>query len=586
MIITSKDKIPIEQNFKVEAGPGAGKTEFLVNHIKDVIQNSARLSCVRKVACITYTNTAVETILKRLGKGVADKVEVSTIHSFLYKNVVKPYCSFIPTEYELCCKKINGHDEFFVNSKYVRKWLDNEEFDKLENPNTKNQILKLPALNQALHSWLLSIKCAYKNNTISFQCDNTKAVGYDKNNTRNGIKAKNLKILSSKLIELKKIYWCKGRLEHNDILFFSYILIEEYPFILDVLRAKYPYMFLDEYQDTNPVQAYIISEIRKKETIVGVIGDKAQSIYSFQGADSSLFDSFKVDKNSKYTIIENHRSSNQIVKFLNNTRNDINQDPCENMDGDETIIFVGDRNTAYNKACEICKADKEKTVVSLSRDNINSNAMKKEIEGNDLNKKLLEEYSNMDGTSARRNYILSFIEAIELAINCKYKEAIKRIEWIFRKEEDPKRIALYSLSKMMKEYNSYNESTLMHFYDVICSALNANLSGFRKGNAKDFYEQNSYKSMAICINIVDDTSNHITIHKAKGSEYENVMVIGTKNTKDMLLTPNLDTNEEHRVNYVGMSRAKKRLFIQITELSVDEEKEIQSRYECLNVERL
>ena len=64
------------------------------------------------------------------------------------------------------------------------------------------------------------------------------------------------------------------------------------------------------------------------------------------------------------------------------------------------------------------------------------------------------------------------------------------------------------------------------------------------------------------------------------------MVIGTKNTKDMLLTPNLDTNEEHRVNYVGMSRAKKRLFIQITELSVDEEKEIQSRYECLNVERL
>ncbi len=583
MIITSKAIISIEQDFKVEAGPGAGKTEFLVNHIKNVIQNSTRLSCARKVACITYTNTAVETILKRLGKGVANKVEVSTIHSFLYKNVVKPYCSFIPTKYGLNCKKINGHDEFFINSKYVREWLDNEEFDKLENPNTKNQILKLPALNQALQSWLLSIKCAIKNNTISFQCDNTKAVGYDKNNTRNGIKAKNLKILSSKLIELKKIYWRKGKLEHNDILFFSYILIEECPFILDVLRAKYPYMFLDEYQDTNPVQAYIVSEIRKKETIVGVIGDKAQSIYSFQGAESSLFDSFKVDKNSKYTIIENHRSSIQIVKFLNNVRNDINQDPCENMDGDETIIFVGDRNTAYNKACEICKEDKEKTVVSLSRDNINSNAMKKEIEGNDLNKKLLGEYSNMDGTSERRNYILSFIEAIELAINCKYKESIKRIDWIFRKEEYPKKIALYSLSKMLKEYNSYNEGTLMQFYDVICSALNANLSGFRKGNAKDFYEQNSYKGMAICINIVDDTSNHITIHKAKGSEYENVMVIGTKNTKDMLLNPNLDSSEEHRVNYVGISRAKSKLFIQIDELTEDEEKQIRKRYEYINI---
>lgn len=587
MIITAKDKIPIEKDFKVEAGPGAGKTEFLVNHIKNVLQITTRLSCVRKVACITYTNTAVETILKRLGKGVADKVEVSTIHSFLYKNVVKPYCSFIPNEYELDCKKINGHDEFFVNSKYVREWLDNKEFDKLDNPNTRNQILKLLALNQALKSWLLSIKCVYKSNTISFQCDNTKAVGYDnKKNIRNGIKAKNLKILSSKLIELKKIYWRKGKLEHNDILFFSYILIEKYPFILDVLRAKYPYIFIDEYQDTNPVQAYIVSEIRKKETIVGVIGDKAQSIYSFQGADSSLFDSFKVDKNSKYTIIENHRSSNQIVKFLNNVRNDINQDPCEDIDGDEAIIFVGDRNTAYNEACKICKKDKEKTVVSLSRDNINSNAMKKEIEGNDLNKKLLEEYSNMDSSSERKNYILSFIEAIELAINCKYKESIKRIEWIFRNEADPKKIALYSLSKMLKEYYSYNEGTLMQFYNVICLTINANLSGFRKGRAKDFYEQNSYKSMAICINIVDDTSNHITIHKAKGSEYKNVMIIGTKNTKDMLLNPKLDANEEHRINYVGMSRAEKRLFIQIDDLTADEEKELQKKYEGIFVERL
>lgn len=119
MIITSKDKICIEENFKIEAGPGAGKTEFLVNHIKNVLQNSTRLSCARKVACITYTNTAVETILKRIGKGVSNRVEVSTIHSFLYRNIVKPYCPFIPVEYELCCEKVKGHDEFYINNKYI-----------------------------------------------------------------------------------------------------------------------------------------------------------------------------------------------------------------------------------------------------------------------------------------------------------------------------------------------------------------------------------------------------------------------------------------------------------------------------------
>jgi len=192
----------------------------------------------------------------------------------------------------------------------------------------------------------------------------------------------------------------------------------------------------------------------------------------------------------------------------------------------------------------------------------------------------------MDGTSERRNYILSFIEAIELAINYKYKESIKRIEWIFRKEKDPKKIALYSLLKMLKRYNSYNEGTLMQFYDVICSALNVNLSGFRKGNAKDFYEQNLYKSIAICINIIDDSSNHITIHKSKGSEYKNVMIIGTKSTKDLLLNPDLQTNEEHRIIYVGMSRAERKLFIQIDELTANEQKEMQDKYEYIKIERL
>ena len=83
MFITSKSRIKINEDFKVEACPGAGKTEFLVNHMKNVLENSDRLSCTRKIACITYTNTAVETILKRIGKTASNKIEVSTIHSFL-----------------------------------------------------------------------------------------------------------------------------------------------------------------------------------------------------------------------------------------------------------------------------------------------------------------------------------------------------------------------------------------------------------------------------------------------------------------------------------------------------------------------
>ena len=584
MIITSKDKICIEEDFRVEAGPGAGKTDFLVNHIKNVLQNSTRMACTRKVACITYTNTAVEIILKRLGKGVSDKVEVSTIHSFLYKNVVKPYCSFIPAEYELYCKKINGHDDFYINNKYIREWFESEDFSGLKHPNTEKQLLSLPVLNQALQNWLLSIKCIYKNGVIEFKCDNKKAVGLDKkSNKRVGINAHNLKILSEKILGLKKIYWRKGKLDHNDVLFFSYVLIDRYPFILDILRAKFPYMFIDEYQDTNPVQSFILDAIRKKETVVGVIGDKAQSIYAFQGAEPSMFDLFKVDKDNVFTIGDNHRSTNQIVKFLNDIRNDIHQEACCNIDDIDVIIYVGDRNNAYVSACSICRGG---PVESLSRDNITSNAMKKDIEGGNLNGKLIEQFVSTDSSSERRNYILSFIQAIELSINGKYKEALKSIERFFRTEDSPKKAALFSLVKMLGVYNDFCNDTLMKFYDTICTVLPVKLPTFRNGAAKDFYSRILYKNIAICINIVEDTSSHVTIHKAKGSEYENVLVIDNYSIIDFLCAPDLKGKEEHRINYVAISRARKRLFLHVNELNDIDEKKIEKKYNYLNIQRV
>jgi len=86
----SDQLIEIENHFKLCAGPGAGKTRFLVNHIQNVIKNSERLQKARKIACITYTNIGVETLADRL-EGSLDYVEISTIHNFLYKNVLKPF---------------------------------------------------------------------------------------------------------------------------------------------------------------------------------------------------------------------------------------------------------------------------------------------------------------------------------------------------------------------------------------------------------------------------------------------------------------------------------------------------------------
>ena len=80
----------LEKPFKVIAGPGAGKTYWLVKNIKHILNNSKKLHRNSKIACITYTKVGVEEINKELSSGF-ENVEVSTIHSFLYKNVLRPY---------------------------------------------------------------------------------------------------------------------------------------------------------------------------------------------------------------------------------------------------------------------------------------------------------------------------------------------------------------------------------------------------------------------------------------------------------------------------------------------------------------
>lgn len=587
MTITSTDKIPIEEGFKVEAGPGAGKTDFLVNHIKNVIQNSDRLSCTRKVACITYTNTGVETILQRLGKSVSGKVEVSTIHSFLYRNVVKPYATFIPQEYEADCSLLNGHDDFFVNRRYLDEWLADPVFDSLKHPNTRNQLLKIPKQFAALEKWLQSMQCYYEKGAVSFGCDDSKAV-YSTDGEEVRLKGSNLKILSAHLEDLKKIYWRKGKIDHNDVLFFSVVLINHYPFILDILRAKFPYIFLDEYQDTSPVQAYIVDRIKKRETIIGVIGDKSQSIYSFQGANPSLFKSFKVPKGNQFTIVQNHRSSEDIVRFLNVLRDDIKQEPCNGKSGNSVCVIVGDRISAYQKALDMCGNTPEETITSLSRNNITSNAMKKDIDDTVLNAKLLEKYRKLDTSGVRRSYIENTVRAVELAKNGKFKEAIKNLEHTFRNNDNPKKQALYVLSILLREYFSYSNDNLMKFYEVAASLSMKRLSGFRKGNAKSFYEDTSYQSIAVCMNIPEDTSAHITIHKSKGAQFRNVFVVGNDKVKKALLEPKLGTDEEHRIAYVAFSRAQNRLFIQFDAevISPEDEKKLSEKFNMLQIIRL
>lgn len=93
---------------------------------------------MKKIACITYTNTAAQTILQRLGKSVSNRVDISTIHSFCIEMQLN-HIVLLPKEYGVCIRKLNGHDDPVVIRKYVKKWVENGDFKGLERPNSKNK---------------------------------------------------------------------------------------------------------------------------------------------------------------------------------------------------------------------------------------------------------------------------------------------------------------------------------------------------------------------------------------------------------------------------------------------------------------
>ena len=90
--ISSGDILDLESinsNKKIYAGPGAGKTYFLVNNIKDMFKKETKIykSESKKILCITYTNSAVEEIKSRL-EGYENNIEICTIHSFIIKYII------------------------------------------------------------------------------------------------------------------------------------------------------------------------------------------------------------------------------------------------------------------------------------------------------------------------------------------------------------------------------------------------------------------------------------------------------------------------------------------------------------------
>ncbi len=230
---------------------------------------------------------------------------------------------------------------------------------------------------------------------------------------------------------------CKqsNAMDFDDLLLYTNILFKSKPDILKKYQDIFKYILVDEYQDTNFSQYLIVKKISEVHKNVCVVGDDAQSIYSFRGAKIENILKFQQDYPNAviHRLEQNYRSTQNIVSAANSVikrnSNQLEKNVfSKNEEGDLIALFRadGDREEAYNVARDI----EHKHRMGVEYDNIailyRTNSQSKAFE-DQLRARAIP-YKIYGGQSFyQRKEIKDILAYIRLVVNSNDDEALKRI---------------------------------------------------------------------------------------------------------------------------------------------------------------
>lgn len=275
-----------EDNILVVACPGSGKTHTLISrYVKMILDNKITSE---ETLLITFTKKAGLEMLNRLSKVLPHKIpyHVGSLHGLGYK-ILQEYNDINYTVLDE--KDVKDYLRDLINENSTLQQLDNDELGIIK---SKIQLI----IDQASTTYPFDLKTILKKN--------------------------NLDKYHKEFNYIYKIYQQKKKKENvidfNDLMIqFSKFLDDPKS---DIFKSKIKYVFFDEYQDVNPVQNYILLKLSEKSKIM-VVGDDAQSIYAFRGSSVKYILNFNQtfkDSNktsSMYLLAENYRSTPTIVDF-------------------------------------------------------------------------------------------------------------------------------------------------------------------------------------------------------------------------------------------------------------------------------
>jgi DNA helicase-2/ATP-dependent DNA helicase PcrA len=436
----------------IVAGAGSGKTRVLTYRIAHLLSSGV---APWNILSLTFTNKAAREMKNRInsvvGKNLGDSLWMGTFHS-IFSRILR-----------MESDKIGFPSTFTI-------------YDTADSKSLIKSIIKDMRLDDKEYkpASVLSRISMAKNNLITpsaYKADS-------------GVVMEDQKRKQPEIFRIYQRYAnrCRnsGALDFDDLLLYTNILFRDNPDILDKYRQKFKYILVDEYQDTNFSQYLIVKKLSEQHKNICVVGDDAQSIYSFRGAKIENILKFKDNypNHKLFKLEQNYRSTQNIVNAANsliqNNEHQIKKNIfSENSEGELINIIEAytDKEEGYLVVKDILEQiNKEglsyKDFAILYRTNVQSRIFEEALRKNNIPNKI---YGGL--SFYQRKEIKDFVAYFRIVVNSKDSEALKRVI------NFPARgIGATTLSKI----ENYANSNDVSMWDAISNVNNIEL-GLNKG---------------------------------------------------------------------------------------------------------
>ena len=391
----------------IVAGAGSGKTRVITYRVAHLIQKGVDPF---NILVLTFTNKAAKEMRERIMSVVgpeAKNIWMGTFHSI--------FARILRVEAELI-----GYPKNFTI------------YDTDDTKSLLRAILKEMNLDDKLYNvnHVYGRISSAKNNLISPQ-------EYNKNEA---LLAEDRENGRPQMGQIYMTYaqrcYRAGAMDFDDLLFKTNVLLNKHPETLYKYQHQFKYLMVDEYQDTNFSQYLIVKRLAAVNENICVVGDDAQSIYAFRGANIQNILNFQKDYPdvNVYKLEQNYRSTKTIVNAANsiiaNNKNQLEKNVfSENEDGDKIKVARAFSDNEEGKIVaeailqeKALKSLPYKGFAILYRTNAQSRAMEEAL------RKLNIPYKLYGGTSFyQRKEIKDLISYFRLTYNPNDEEALKRV---------------------------------------------------------------------------------------------------------------------------------------------------------------